>query len=556
MFFGGILRTKSSSRRSPEWMLALFKDTALATLVFSMLVSSAMATFLFLGLDSSRLVALMAVVSGFIAVYFLFRSNTIIWVLGSLAGTLLGILPSFLADFSWDGRTYHRSIIEGLRNGNLILGVQQNHPHHSPWIEGYPKLPHLYNLSWSELTGNFSAGKHLDVILIVTVFAFTLHYFKHQRNAWLIATALSFHPVAFYQLESFYIDGILAMSGTLLFLSVARIWGKSGIDHETATLFVVSAFLLGGSKFTGGLHVVIAVTFVALLLLLRHKRMGYPSLRENMKSLLLVCFLIPSVLNPYLTNLLNGRHLLYPILGTDIGPNVLSSQASAEFNALSPHIQLLVSISSQPSNVREGLPENHEFLNGFPESLAVFGAVDVRFGGWGPLFIFMAMVAFIFLLLSSSRYIGIDKTSTVLLLLFLVVTLAMPEGWWARLNPGLYSLVALYLALVIGNGLHERDLGRHVRKPATWVLSATLLANALLPIYGVIVHSERELTTMNKIIENLHQDHGPTDLLLFSDKFIFVEIIQKYSLPLSQISSDSSFGNCDSYNRATICALP
>lgn len=556
MLEGGILKIKLSSQRSPEWMIALFKDTALATLVFSMLVSSAMATFLFLGLDSSRLVALMAVVLGFLAVYFLFRNNTIVSVLGPIAGTLLGILPSFLADFSWDGRTYHRSIIESLRNGNLILGVEQNHPHHSPWIEGYPKLPHLYNLSWSELTGNFSSGKHLDVILIVTVFAFTLHYFKHQKNAWLVAIALSFHPVAFYQLESFYIDGILAMSGTLLFLSVARIWGKSEIDHETLTLFIISAFLLAGSKFTGGLHVVIAIAFVVLLLILKHKRMTFPSVRENMKSLLLVCFLIPSVLNPYLTNLLNGRHLLYPILGTDIGPNVISSQASEEFNALSPHIRLLVSISSQPSNVREGLPENHEFLNGFLESLAVFGAVDVRFGGWGPLFIFMAMVSFIFLLLPSSKYIGIDKTSSVLVLLFLVVTLATPEGWWARLNPGLYSLVALYLALVIGNGLYERDLGKHVRKPATWVLSAVLLSNALLPIYGVIIHAERELQTMNQIIENLHQEDSTTDLFLFSDKFIFIEIIQKYSLPLSQISSDSSFGKCDSYNRATICAIP
>ena len=225
---------------------------------------------------------------------------------------------------------------------------------------------------------------------------------------------------------------------------------KRGLPIMLVGMTGVATLKLTGFVFAGGA----AIAFAGWYLINRTKSRFYTS-REPGGNIRLVCgyIIIMSTFlcaNPYLNNLLHGRHILHPALGAEKLDYIVSSQTRKEFVDLFPSSKLLISLFSASSNHTPAavtpLPLSKIPFAIYPGELDSFAAVDVRIGGWGPLFGGILLIAVI-LSLNFKFHLKRDKVLFVTLIL-LVLSIINPESWWARYNPQLHTFAVFLLILM------------------------------------------------------------------------------------------------------------
>jgi hypothetical protein len=203
--------------------------------------------------------------------------------------------------------------------------------------------------------------------------------------------------------------------------------------------------------------------------------------------------------NPYITNLLGGKNPFFPLLGVGSIPNLISGQTTKDFASQPLLLQLIQSIFSKAEHLvpsaKPSLPQlKIPFTTSWNE-LWMFRIVDLRIGGWGPMFSGMFCLSLILLVVLLIR-IPKKLELVPILVPLVIIGFLLPGDWWARYNPSLYLLVAILILLGIEKISFRFNFG--------WILVGLVFLNSGPVIYETMLGTrESTKATSREIAEFL-----------------------------------------------------
>jgi hypothetical protein len=355
-----------------------------------------------------------------------------------IAGTVAAAIP----DGSWDGLTYQQEGVLRLAAGwNPLFEPAGRYGLADPFFnDHYPKLSWINAAVVLLTTGTIEAGKLFNVTLLIAagaqVAAMLLLLTSFPGVAVLIVAGLAaFSPIAMSQLWTFYVDGALGSSLTVLvaafvmYLALGRRWALAAA--------LAAALLAANLKFTGLVYAVMLVGFAIPATAIC--RGGRSAVNVAAAALLVGAVAVGVVgYAPYVRNLTEFGDVFYSVPRTDVAgvrPVNLNDRNRVErflMSNLSPS-----SSTRAPDRIHLKFP----FSVGRREARALYSA-DLEIGGFGPLFgaslILTVLGAFALVRTRATRRAG--AIVFVIVAVLLTTMFVHGETWWARYVPQAWLL--------------------------------------------------------------------------------------------------------------------
>ncbi|MDL0082044.1 hypothetical protein NYG90_05050 [Helicobacter sp. XJK30-2] len=421
---------------------------------------------------------------------FLAKSREIL--LGGGAAVLGGFslsltLSALLYDYSWDGRAYHQIGILYLANGwnpvwQKMADIEPLLPYlsHEIWVEHYLKFSEvvassivsaLAPIAPSSLD-TIELGKALNFIAAFGAFLYSLSVlakFISPLSAAIISLFASFSPVVGAQIATYYVDGLLSCALLVAFCAIIdrEFYRRKLVDSSPNEIKAISQALFARSSILAGALLAMAsikltgVAYAGFIGLgyLVYLLWFYPF--KDSKPIIVLGLITGSLIiacnaNPLLTNLANGKHFGYPLLGKE-KINIIIGQQPKMFDELNSGTKLLYSLFSRTQNCTAQCT---------PQLKAPFSHlhdeapnVDTRIAGFGAYFSGVVLLSALMLVLFRQGF----RRKEILGLLLLVAGsfLINPESWWARYVPQMYFLPLLVLG--VSYYLCKKPLGSLLR---------------------------------------------------------------------------------------------
>lgn len=393
--------------------------------------------------------------------------STFLAIVG-LAALLTAIsfwLAGLMHDFSSDGQNYHQLGILHLMGGwNPIWSPMEESI--SRLVINYPKASWKVSAALAASFGSVELGKGLCFILAIAAglvlrgFLERLGLAASWRRTLLVLVGAA-PPVLVSQFGTYYLDSLLF--ACLLILAVGLIdfflWGPS----QRMWLWGLANLILLDLKFTGPVYSVI-LTVICLIWLARTQRGNVKAL---LRAIVISGFLgvIVCGANPYITNLVNFGHPLYPANKE----NIIKNQAPPEFVAKGRVSKFLWSISSRSNGSPKLMPQLKFPFTFDNEEIRTLGTTSLRYGGFGPLFSGVLLLLPWAACLISRSTLRRFTVGLVLSAVVLGMTLMFPDPWYFRLVPQVWILPLIWITLLLMSS------GRSAR----W-LSSTMLVLLLV----------------------------------------------------------------------------
>lgn len=381
------------------------------------------------------------------------------------------VLSALLYDYSWDGRAYHQIGILYFANGwnpvwQKMADVESLLPYlsHEIWVEHYLKFSEVVASSIVSAFASIAPssldtielGKALNFIAVFGAFLYSvsvLAKFIHPLPATIISLFASFSPVVGAQIATYYVDGLLSCALLVAFCAIVdrEFYRRQLVDSSPSeisslkrAMFARSCILAGALlamasiKLTGIAYAgFIGLGYLVYLLWF------YPF--KEAKPLIVLGLITGSLIiacnaNPLLTNLANGKHFGYPLLGKD-KIDIIIGQQPKVFDELNSGTKLLYSLFSRTQNCTAQCT---------PQLKAPFSRlhdeapnVDTRIAGFGAYFSGAVLLSALMVVLFAQGF----RRKEILGLLVLVTGsfLINPESWWARYVPQMYFVPLLVL---------------------------------------------------------------------------------------------------------------
>ncbi|MDH6152108.1 MULTISPECIES: hypothetical protein [Paraburkholderia] len=354
----------------------------------------------------------------------------------------------FLREFSFDGLNYH--IATPLSIDHTLNGVADTDAlGGSFWAAHYPKAFEYFAYTAKVLTSRFNSGKSFTLLLSVPACVALMGLLQSagiSARASLIASVASvYNPVALGQVTSFYVDAAhyycwAIFSVHLLFALKRRPY--SGVQLGIALVLLI------GSKLTGPAFAAISIAvFFTAEFIGGEKRRFLTQNRKVIGELVIWSVVAVAVIgySPYVQNIVAGKHIFYPVLGSD-KVDIIGGRVSAHFLAMNPLQRIFLSYFSLPLDCRPCENAEPIFVPSYAHLRDAFIALHTaaaRFGAFGPFFgvMFIACIASFFW----RRRDG-GEIAKVFLLATLASVLLHPQSWWARYVPMFYMVPFLVIA--------------------------------------------------------------------------------------------------------------
>lgn len=381
------------------------------------------------------------------------------------------VLSALLYDYSWDGRAYHQIGILYFANGwnpvwQKMADVESLLPYlsHEIWVEHYLKFSEVVASSIVSAFASIAPssldtielGKALNFIAVFGAFLYSvsvLAKFINPLPATIISLFASFSPVVGAQIATYYVDGLLSCALLVAFCAIVdrEFYRRQLVDSSPSeisslkrAMFARSCILAGALlamasiKLTGIAYAgFIGLGYLVYLLWFYPFKEAKPLIVLGLitGSLILACNA-----NPLLTNLANGKHFGYPLLGKD-KIDIIIGQQPKVFDELNSGTKLLYSLFSRTQNCTAQCT---------PQLKAPFSRlhdeapnVDTRIAGFGAYFSGAVLLSVLMVVLFAQGF----RRKEILGLLVLVTGsfLINPESWWARYVPQMYFVPLLVL---------------------------------------------------------------------------------------------------------------
>lgn len=458
------------------------------------------------------------------------KSEIIQVILLSLGLILLSILFSVIVfDGSWDGNTYHKSMIGLLEDGwnpnylsfkeyvyaTNILPIKE----WPAWNDAYPKASEIFASVIYRLIGNIESGKSYNPIATLSLFciAYVLQKESFGLRVWqsfFCALVLAINPIIIVQSQSFYNDAFL---GTLLYIMVVAyvyITKEIQLFRKQCWFLVFLCISIGiNIKFSGLLHFgIYSLVFFIYWIISYIKKMDMKKLYGVISFY--VCSVIFGVMivgsNSYVRNWIRYHNPFYSFLGEGSVEMIRASIAS-DYKETSNLKLFFISLLSKVNN-----SVDKKTSIKFPFTIAkgecTNSAYDIRFGGWGVLFsgvFIICIILFIFFLVkrNDTNYMALITFATLMPVLFI------PGLFWARYFLQLFLIpwvIVVAISMRINQNIKEN------KKPVVYYLLFAFLIFILLlnSIPSLVTYTQRikKSVNVNDELEQLKQITSDNDV--------------------------------------------
>jgi len=475
-------------------------------------------------------------------------SKKVAWSLGvntvfSLIVTLGIYISGIYYDISYDGQMYHQEAIIQLKEGWNPLydgGLEERHKEIGPvskmsavnispnfWINHYTKGSYFFASSVYDFTNNLEQSKVGSLLLLVAAFLLTTSLLLRIKipNFWAITLSLliSLNPIVTNQLLTFYIDGQLGSLVQILLVLFISTFLKNEIIRNIGITFTL--ILLVNIKFTALVYSVILCMVPVIMTLYK---LVFVDINRNLKSICLTIIkqrYIFSIIigislgvvlvgaSSYITNLIQHQHPFYPLAGEG-KVDIMSHTTPEELKDANRIESLYLSLFSQTSNsLSDGLMSKLP-LSIKGSELETLWAMDIRIGGFGPLFgliIICTMVGFILWRNDFKTHFG--KMALIISTIIFLSAIVNPEVWWARYVPQLWIMPIIFLITFIKHHIN--------RVKSVFVLFVSLI----IGINSFLIQKEN-ITMINELNQSLSlqfstlKEYSQThDVFIDFDKF-------------------------------------
>ena len=442
------------------------KNTNTLNIAFAFILGIFTTYFLsFIGFIFHLSITSIFLIIGLISAYFslfLQRKNYFSLIKTIIIFTAILIITYYIAshtiDYSWDGRTYHQLGIILLNEGwnpifdNLTNFVNiHNYPpvEHLIWVENYTKFAEIIGANVYALTNNLEAGKIINWLSAFTVFFYANYTFDNISSLKpngggyktkiiniIFSLLLSACPIVISQIYTFYVDGNLYCYFILILLALINTEIAKDNIKKNLFIFVFSTVILINIKLVGILYI-----FIILLVYFAYKKMK-PSKSFLVSTLIILLLGLLSGINPYFTNIAQGRNPIYPLAGKG-KIDILTHNMPKEFkNKLMPY-KLIISTFSTVKNHNYETKSKIKLkcpLTFRQSELYNLKFTDVRLCGFGIFWSGILILALIQLLLIKNQNNEEKKIMWLITAIICLSVLSNPECWWARYAPQFWAL--------------------------------------------------------------------------------------------------------------------
>jgi hypothetical protein len=359
------------------------------------------------------------------------------------------IVSSLIYDYAFDGQWYHQDIIFRLKNGwNPIYTWHSHEPivHSDIWVNHYAKGLETIAATIYSLTGNIESGKAINFIIVAASgflcfsFLHTIFTFLSKWKSIFFTCVFVLCPVVISQIFTLNID---LASYVLIFLTIfALILYEKNSTTILKVFIAVLIMLMISIKFNlffwGGF---VFICFFAYWFFTKN----YEPIRGLLKPCIIaVCASIFAIaFNPYISNTINHKQPLYPLMGKDkydiipiITPSFLKEKPAV--------YSVFTSVFSQPK-VQVSTTDNFPFIN------VTISAP--RLDGWGFYFswiVILSLLLYISIIVYKKDWFRNKERLpySIFLIILFGGMFILPAGWFSRYYPFMYAfpiVICLYL---------------------------------------------------------------------------------------------------------------
>ncbi len=397
----------------------------------------------------------LSIVISLITLYFLNKKENLNYLIPFLFIIFIIFISVDIAqlfyDFSIDGREYHQSGIFFLKEGwnpiyeNIVDFYNKNidknlffYPDkdNAFWLEHYVKFSEILAANIYSITGKIESGKAINLLFAVSSFLSCLFVFnkfgKSTYYNFIISFLLVINPVCIYQQFTFMNDNLLYYS-FLMFLCGIIINEKEKNFSIKNFLFVVFAgTILVNIKFNG--VYLLFVSSLIYLIYLAYRRKNSKKKYFIRMLLVILFFVVLSGINPYLTNVLQNKHVLYPFCGEG-KIEVLSHTIPLCFEDKIPLEKLFYSTFSKTGFLKDTYCLKFPFTINSQER--PFVMEYMIFSGFGYFWSGILLLSLLFIALKSFCFERKeDKRIFILVVSIILFSVFLnPESWYARYAP-------------------------------------------------------------------------------------------------------------------------
>ncbi len=429
----------------------------------------------------------------------------------------VSLVCGFTADISPDGATYHTEAVLALEHGvnpviDRFTGPMQM------WTNHYPKLTWYFAAAVAKTTGRFTLGKSYTLLLVVSCWIYAWRWLRQTGvrpgGALWMATAIAANPVAMSQAVSMYLDGAVASLVTMALLACTAIAFGRARRLDTAVLASASAMLIA-IKFTGTAYLAVMLTATSVFVLGRGGEWKQRTKKLRPLGAAAACAVVIGLLvlgfNPYITNIEQGHHPMYPLAGPgkiDIMAHHISPDVFTDVRR--NRVQnLATSLLSRSQPNLEAPVWKVPFTTSLGE-IRSFAAPDVHLGGWGVFFSGVFLVS-VTMWVWGQAWRRVPEASFAAGVAMLTV-LATPYAWWARFAPQL-ALVPVFL-LVPWMANQNTGTLRRTGKLAT-VLCSLVVVDAAINAGCAMLASVIPTMRMHRVLTQAASECGSGTYLAY-----------------------------------------
>ncbi len=485
------------------------------------------------------------------AVFWIARRESRAWtapfaVLAVIAVALLA--EHTILDTTYDGQEYHYDATRALADGwNPLREAFQppaNVRGHVPvllWPQHYPQA------AWLAAAVPIAAGIDIEsaklaplmlaASLFFAAFGAALTWRLTRLEALALAALAAANPILIVQAFTRLNDGLLAASMALTAL-FAALWLRDG---KRAYAGLAAGVLIFGLNLKFSALALMALLCAAIVI----SAWLFAGRTKALRALtLLAAAGVAGVFvfgaHPYVSNTFAHHHPFYPVMGEG-AVDILTYNRPDGFNDISAPERLARSYFGPTSTSYDGgsgykLPFTFQRLE-----IRAAGDGDTRLAGFGPLFSGAIILALALGAWIAARHR--NRTSTIALsalLAITVLTLCLPEAWWARYVPHMWWIVG-------GVALIAMLSAAQAVRRSGWALAIILLLNAgfvaassALQVVPRTLDARRQISEIAALNEPVCTYLGATHARLELLRAAHVDV-RLYSEPLPQSCNPTLF---------------
>ncbi|MDR0941752.1 MAG: hypothetical protein LBM68_05950 [Bacteroidales bacterium] len=405
------------------------------------------------------------------------------------------VIASLTYDFAYDGQWYHQDIIFRLTNGwNPIYTWHSHEPivHSDIWVNHYAKGLETIAATMYSLTGNIESGKAVNFIIVTAsgflCFSFLrkIFTFLSQWKSIFFACMFVLCPVVISQLFTLNIDWA---SYLLIFLTIFALISYEKQPTVFLQIFIAVLIMLMISVkfnlfFWGGF---VFICFFVYWFFTKKANIIYSLLKP---CVIAVCVSVFAVsFNPYITNSIDHKQPLYPLMGKD-KYDIIPIITPSFFQNKSAVYSVFTSVFAQPK-VQVTTTDNFPFLDITIRAPRIYG--------WGFYFswiVLLSLLLYISIIVYKRDWFrNKDRLPySIFLTILFGGMFVLPAGWFARYYPFMYAF-PLVICLYLEKERHTLRLLLRLR----YVVYGLLLMNTII----VSLHVKQRIGEQHAKINNL-----------------------------------------------------